>query len=181
MTEGKLIIEVYEYTADSPVTPAFEFIPCPLADCFSRGNKATLKEIIQKGFDTLARKDQNTEKRKEVLQKLEEANIGRISVLYNKATPTSEAYIELTNVVQDTLADADVRRARKHKDDIILYGRYRLTDGVETTKLRDAQRLTLIYSTYAEVSDMDMSDDPEMIEEREAPKEICLNITYLQA
>lgn len=176
MAEGRLIIEVYEYSEEATTIPPFEYIPCALSECMGSRNRATLKDIIQKGFGALSRKEQNAEKRVEVLQKLDEANIGKIEVMYNKATAGNEAYVELTNVVQVTLADADATRAQNHKDDIILYGRYRMTEGTETTKLKDAQRLTLIYSTCAEQGMMRGYEE----EENEVRKEICLNITYLQ-
>lgn len=177
MAEGKLIIEVYEYSEEATTVPPFEYIPCALSECMGSRNRATLKEIIQKGFGTLSKKAQNAEKRVEVLQKLDEANIGRIEVVFNKASTGTEAYVELTNVVQMTFEGKDMTRLENHKDDIILHGRYRMTEGTETTKLRDAQRLTLIYSNSAEQG---WTGGFAEEEESEVRKEICLNITYLQ-
>lgn len=179
MAGGKLIVEVYEYTKGSSAVPSFEYIPCELSKCLSRGNKAPLKEIIEKGFETLPKKSRDLGKQQEVLQKLEEANIGRINVAYHAAGNVTDAYIELTNVVPVSIAYADARRIGDNKDDIILYGRYKLTDGNETTVLNDAQRLTLIYSNYADSRIED--EETENIEDIDVQKEIRLNITYLQA
>lgn len=172
MADGRLIIEVYEYTGDSTAAPAFEYIPCSFEKCF-KNNKATLKEIIQRG---LAHKP---DKLKDVIRKVEEAGIDKVEVTYHKQTSHADAYIELTNVVQVTMADADASRKKKNRqNDIILYGKYRLSDGTETTKLRDAQRLSLIYTSGTQNADdfWNLNDD----EETEEQKEICLNITYLQ-
>lgn len=170
--EGKLIIEIYEYENNSYSMPAFEYIPCELATCL-KGKNTTLKEIIQRGFDDLPRKSQDSEKRQEVLQKIEDADIGRIGVAYRPAKGNSDACVELTNVVPVTMLYSDARRKKVNKDEIILKGKYRLSAGNETTTLRDAQRLTLIYSNYEDApEDRDDAD--------EDAKEICLNITYLQ-
>ena len=176
--EGKLVIEVYEYMKDSYSMPAFEYIPCELSKCL-KGKSSTLKEIIQRGFDALPKKAQDSEKRREVLQKLEDANIGRIDVAFHQAKGSDDAYIELTNVVPVTISYADARRTKVNKDDIILRGRYKLSDGNETTMLRDAQRLTLIYSTYSE-NTKSVFAGPDEDEEPEEEREICLNVTYLQ-
>lgn len=178
MAEGKLIIEVYEYSEESTTVPSFGYIPCALSECMGSRNRATLKEIIQKGFGTLSRKAQTAEKYAEVMQKLEDANIGKIEVVYNKAAAGNEPYVALTNVVQMTFGSSDITRATNTKDNIILHGRYRTTEGTDTTKLKDAQRLTLIYSNSAEQSWS--NGFAENDEETEAQKEICLNITYLQ-
>ncbi len=171
--EGKLIIEVYEYSEDASQAPEFEFIPCELDKCL-KGKSTTLKEIIQRGFDDLPKKTQDSDKRMEVLQKLDDADIGRIDVVYHPAKGNSDACVELTNLAPVTMSFADARRIKNNKNDIILKGRYRLSAGNEVTTLRDAQRLTLIYSNLEE------NDEPEENEEGEAQKEICLNITYLQ-
>ena len=178
MADGRLIIEIYEYADDASDTPSFEFIPCELSACLKRTNRATLKEIIQKGFDTLPKKDQDTEKRLTILRKLEEADIGKISVVFNPASARADASIELTNVRPVTLDYVDGRRNKKDDNTIILNGRYRLSEGNETTVLKDAQRLTLIYSSQSD-------DDTEGVEAADPAddvmKEICLNITYLEA
>ena len=157
--EGKLVIEVYEYSEASERMPVFEYIPCELAQCLRGKNSATLKEIIEQGFDSLPRRAQDSDKRQEILSKVEEADI---------------ACVELTNVVPVTFTYADVRMARKNRDDIILKGKYRLSAGNEFTTLKDAQRLTLIYSSAAK------NDEAEETDEEAEEKEICLNITYLQ-
>lgn len=171
MAEGKLIVEVYEYAEDVESFPKYEYIPCELDKCFKR-DKATLKEIIQQGLAS------RPDKLKETLRKIEEAGIDKINVLYNKPSRNAEASVELTNVVQVSMADADASRKKsKRKDDIILYGKYRLSDGIRTTKLKDAQRLSLIYSSAEERGE----DAEEQAEECiDSQKEICLNITFLQ-
>ena len=171
--EGKLIIEVYEYSEDASLMPAFEYIPCDLSKCL-KGKSTTLKEIIQRGFDDLPRKTQDSDKRMEVLQKIEDADIGRINVVYHPAKGLIDACVELTNVTPVTMSFADARRLKTNKDDIILKGKYRLSSGNEVTTLRDAQRLTLLYSNFMENS------EPTDTEEGESQKEICLNITFLQ-
>ncbi len=171
MAEGKLIVEVYEYQEDVEALPKYEYIPCELDKCFKR-DKATLKEIIQQGLAS------RPDKLKETLRKIEEAGIDKIDVLYNKPTRNAEASIELTNVVQVSMADADAsRKKNKRKNDIILYGKYRLSEGIRTTKLKDAQRLSLIYSNWEDKGD-DAEDQAE--EHVDGQKEICLNITFLQ-
>ena len=175
---GKIIVEIYEYTEDSSAIPRFEFIPCNLDNCIKKGKTITLKDIIETGFDDLPKKTQNAEKRREIMEKLEEADIGRITVAYHAPHKKNDPYIELTNITQVTMADADARRVHSNKNEIILYGRYRLTDGNETMKLRDSQRLTLIYSnTKDETWDPFVQDEKDT---SESEKEICLNITYLQ-
>ncbi len=171
--EGKLVIEIYEYAEDTVRMPVFEYIPCELSKCL-KGKSATLKEIIQRGFDDLPRKTQDLEKRMEVLQKIDAANIGRIDVAYHPARGTNDACVELTNVVPVSFSYADARRVKINRDDIVLKGKYRLSAGNEVTTLRDAQRLTLIYSSVPEEGEQDEQDEPEM------QREICLNITYLQ-
>ena len=179
MAGGKLIIEVYEYRENAPDVPPFEYIPCDLDSCLKKNRKATLREIIQSGFDDLSRKNQNISKRQEMLALLDEADIGKITVMYNPGKGDEDPSIQLTNVVQVTMAYADARRGKTGgKDEIILYGRYRMADENETTILRDSQRLTLIYSSAADRSGDAYPDYPA--EEREAPKEICLNVTYIQ-
>ncbi len=178
MSAGKMIVEIYEYSEDTSIVPPFEYIPCDLDNCMKKNKTATLKDIIETGFDDLPKKYQNTEKRREIMEKLEEADIGRIIVAYHQPRGKEDPYIELTNITQVTMTDADARRVRSNKNEIILYGRYRLTDGNETMKLRDSQRLTLIYTNTK-----DEAWDPFEQEESdpdEAQKEICLNITYLQ-
>lgn len=171
--EGKLIIEVYEYADDSAM-PVFEYIPCELSKCM-KGKSATLEEIIQRGFDNLPRKSVDSDKRQEILQKIADADIGRIEVMFNPAKGTNEPSVKLTNVVQVTITDADARRRQKNaENNIILKERYRLSAGNEVTTLKDAQRLTLTYSNFTENS------DPYDTENSESPVEICLNITYLQ-
>ncbi len=172
--EGKLVIEVYEYSEASERMPVFEYIPCELAQCLRGKNSATLKEIIEQGFDSLPRRAQDSDKRQEILSKVEEADIGKINVAFHPARGTVDACVELTNVVPVTFTYADVRMARKNRDDIILKGKYRLSAGNEFTTLKDAQRLTLIYSSAAK------NDEAEETDEEAEEKEICLNITYLQ-
>ena len=178
MSLGKMVVEIYEYITGSSDTPHFEYIPCDLDNCFKRGKSVTLKSIIETGFDDLPKKFQNTEKRQEIMEKMEEADIGRITVECHAARGKSDSYIELTNITQVSMADADIRRVHSSKNKIILYGRYRFTDRNETMKLRDSQRLTLIYSNA-----QDEVWNPFEQEERdtgEVQKEIRLNITYLQ-
>ena len=176
--DRRLIIEIYEYTEGASVAPPFEYIPCDLTACFKRNNRASLQEIIQKGFDTLPRRNQDVDKRQAIFKKLEEADIGKISVVYNPGSASVDPCIELTNVMPVTMAYADARRVKEDKNDIILYGRYRLTEGNETTVLRDAQRLTLIYTSRADGEEE--TDEAEDGAEPQALKEICLNITFLQ-
>jgi len=171
--EGKLVIELYEYTdREGAVMPRFEYVPCDLSKCL-KGRTASLKDIIERGFSDLPRRDQDTDKRRELLQKLEDANIGRIKVVYRAPQRDSDACVELTNIIPVTFTSADARMAKLDRDSIILKGRYRLSAGNEVTTLRDAQRLTLIYSNYD--AESWQQDDPD-----EEKKEICLNITYLQ-
>ncbi len=180
MAEGTLIIEVYEYVENDYTVPSFEYIPCSLERCM-KGNSATLKQIIQNGFDDLPKKDQNAQKRQEILQKLEDADIGRIQVAYHAGRGNEDPYINLTNVIPVSMSYADARQLNSHQDSIILYGRYRLTDGNASTILKDAQRLTLTYNTRAEENELRNRIVPEDPEEHSEPdKEICLNITYLQ-
>ena len=174
MAEGKLVIEVYEYTEDMELLPSFEFISCSLSDVL-KNKKATLEEIIQRGFG----KDRNQEKRDEILKKLKSAGINKIIVSYNNSN-AAEPYVELTNVVKDSMLGADASRKKSKQNDIILHGKYRLSAGTETTKLKDAQRLSLIYSSWAEENKGWGAMDAETDEQAESPKEICLNITYLQ-
>lgn len=184
MAEGKLIIELYEYVENVQDNPPFEYIPCKLSDCFKRNSKTTLKEIVTSGFDAFPKRTQNTEKRQETLRKLEDAGIGRIAVVYHPASNGQDPFIELTNLVQVTLTDADIRFVKKNKNDIILRQRYRLTEGNETTQLRDSQRLTLIYSSHPEgnvsASAPYTADDDSAMENSNVARNICLNITYLQ-
>ncbi len=205
MTKGKLIIEVYEYEIESYIAPAvfeyaadasqvraFEYIPCDLDTCLVHGNKASLKEILQKAFDTLPRKNQDTEKRREILQLIEEADFGKICVVYNPPQPGSDASVELTNVVPESISRGDARQSRdgaKSRDDMIVYdsqapvndlypiSRYRLGTGTQSTVLKEAQRLTIIFFSAAETENT--ADDPYE-DENEAPREIHLILTYLQ-
>ena len=179
MADGKLIIELYEYREDSPEVPPFEYIPCDLERCLKKNRKATLREIIRSGFDDLSKKAQDTSKLQEILARLDEADIAKISVVYNPGKGDEDPFVQLTNVVQVTMSYADARHGKAGgKDDIILYGRYRMADETETTVLKDSQRLTLIYSS-AGGPGMEV-EDPDIAEDREAPKEICLNITFIQ-
>ena len=171
--EGMLIIEVYEYVDNDSSVPAFEYIPCELSKCL-RGKNTTLKEIIQRGFDALPRKAQDSERRQEVLKKLDDAGIGKIDVVFHPEKGGKEPCIQLTNVEPVSLTYADARRVKQSKDSIILKGRYRLSTGNEVTILKDAQRLTLIYSSKPEGADLGE------FEEEENQREICLNITYMQ-
>lgn len=179
MGYGKLIIELYEYVEDSSDVPPFEYIPCNLDSCLKKSKQCKLRELIEKGFDEMPKKNVDFSKRQEFLAKLDEADIGKISVEFHPATNEQDPYVELTNVVQVTMAYADARRVQtSSKEEIILYGRYKMTDGNDTTKLKDSQRLTLIYSSGAgEETEDEESYDPE---ELEVQKEICLNITYIQ-
>ena len=67
--EGKLIIEIYEYSSDSSSMPVFEYIPCDLSKCL-KGKSAALKDIIRRGFDDVPRKTQDADKRQEDLMGL---------------------------------------------------------------------------------------------------------------
>ena len=183
MAEGKLIFEIYEYSSSSLEMPAFEYVLCNLSTCMRHSSQAPLSEILQKGFDDLPKGRRDNDKREELLQLLDEANFGKINVLYKPASDTRDACIELTNVVPVSLYGADARQSKKDvgKDSIILYGRYRLTDGDEVTALQDAQRLSLIFSGTEEADSVwsrDASFDDGFPEELR--REICLNITYLQ-
>lgn len=186
MAEGKLIIELYEYVENEQEYPPFEYIPCKLSDCFKRNSKTTLKDIVTSGFDAYPKRAQNTEKRQEILRKLEDAGIGRIDVMYHPASNGQDSFIELTNLVQVTLTDADIRHTKKNKNSIILRDHYRLTEGNDKTQLRDAQRLTLIYSSHPEgdsgiaVSANVSADDDSAIEASDIVRNIYLNITYMQ-
>lgn len=171
--EGKLVIEVYEYSEEADQMPVFEYIPCDLSKCI-RGKSASLKEIIERGFDDLPKKAQDSEKRQEVLRKVEEAGIGKIDVAFHPAKGNADDCVELTNVVPVSFTYADARQQKKSRDEIILKGRYRLSAGNEVTTLRDAQRLTLIYSSTAEAEEADGAD------EEAEEKVISMNITYLQ-
>lgn len=173
--EGKLVIEIYEYDEDSSSVPVFEFIPCELAKCM-KGKTTTLKDLIKRGFDGLPKRAQDTEKRNEVMQLIEDANIGRINVAFNPARDGMDACVEMINVVPVTLTYADARRVKENDDEIILRGRYKLSEGNEITRLHDAQRLTLTYSGSSE-NDAYGSGDGDG---GAVSKEICLNITYLQ-
>ena len=64
MALGKLIIEIYKYSADGDSIPKFEFIPCVLERCLKRNGTTKLEEVIRKGFSDLPRKAQNDEKLK---------------------------------------------------------------------------------------------------------------------
>ena len=179
MAEGKLIIEVYEYVDGDTTVPRFEYIPCNLSDCFRRNQKTTLEEIVRSGFDSLPKRSQNLEKKKDILRMLEEASIDHIDVVYRPANNGFDSFIEFTNIVQETFTGANALRAKSKSNDIILRGRYRLAEGHETTRLKDAQRLTLFYSSQDEnapYSNYEADDADEM----EVAKAICLNITYLQ-
>lgn len=171
--DGTLIIEVYEYMGDFSAYPDFEYYPCDLSRCL-KGKSATLKEIIQRGFGELPRRTQDTEKRQEVLRKLEAAQIGKIDVAYHPPKAGREPYVELTNVIPVNLTYADALRGKQSKDSIILKGKYKLSTGNEVTTLKDAQRLTLSYYDTIESNGGDSSD------EEAVQREICLNITYLR-
>lgn len=166
---GTLIIEIYEYTENMSSAPEFAYIPCEL-----KGKDETLKSIIERGFAGQPRNTQDTGMRLEVLQKLEEAGIGKIVVRSSNPGNGSDPFVELTNVVPDGLYNANAARRKQNNDYIILKGRYRLSAGNEVTELRDAQRLTLIYSSAPDGGDQGTADEDEI------QREICLNITYLQ-
>ena len=177
MSDGKLIIEIYEYAEDSAMVPPFEYIPCALSACIKHNNKATLKEIIENGFNSLPKRSQDTDKRRDILQRIDEADIGRISVAYHPARGGTDPYVELTNVVPVSISHADARLIRDNSNNIILHGKYRMSEGNETTILKDAQRLTLVYTNCpAEQERFGEVDDTE----EETQKEISLNITYFQ-
>ena len=179
MAYGKLIVEVYEYKEDSPDVPPFAYIPCNLDTGLKKNRQCKLRELIEKGFDEMPKKNQDFSRRQEFLAMLDEADIGKINVEFHPASGDQDPFVELTNVVQVTLAYADARRMKSNnKEEIILYGRYRMTDGNDTTKLKDSQRLTLIYATGADRAPG--NPNPYDAEESEAEKEICLNITYIQ-
>ena len=179
MAYGKLIVEVYEYKEDSTDVPPFEYIPCNLDTSLKKNKQCKLRELIEKGFDEMPKKNQDFSKRQEFLARLDEADIGKINVEFHPASGDQDPYIELTNVVQVTMAYADARRMKaNNKEEIILYGRYKMSDGNETTKLKDSQRLTLIYSSGADLKPED--DNPYDMEEKVTQKEICLNITFIQ-
>ena len=134
---------------------------------------------IEKGFDAMPRRETDLSKKREILGRLDEADIGKIVVRYQPGSADEDPFVELTNVVQESFASADARRAKaKNKEEIILYGRYRMSDGDDTTRLRDSQRLTLIYSSGGGAG-----PEEETFAgggERETRKEISLNITYIQ-
>ena len=167
--DGKLIIEVYEYAQDASM-PVFEYIPCELSKCL-KGKSTKLKDIIQRGFSDLPKKAQDSGKRQEILQKVEDASIGNIDVVFHPAKGNEDARVELTNLIPVTMTYADARRIKEEEGDIILQGRYRLSTGNEVTSLKDGQRLTLMYSNDQQLDEM---------EDEEGQKEIRLNITYLQ-
>ncbi len=178
MLIGKVIVEIYEYSKETSKIPHFEYIPCDLSKCIKKGKNVTLRDIIETGFNDLPKRYQNPEKRQEIMEKMEEADIGRITVAYHAPHGNNDPYIELTNITQITMTSADARRIQRNKNEIILYGCYRLSDGNETMELKDSQRLTLIYS-----NDKSSAWDPFEQEEKnteEPLKEIQLNITYLQ-
>ena len=177
--EGKLIIEIYEYSEDSSEVPTFEYIPCDLANGL-RGKSVTLKDLILRGFEDMPRKEVNVDKRDDILRKLDDANIGRIEVAYRPEKNGNDACIELTNVVPVTLTFNDARYTRSKKDEIILKGRYKLSEGNEITTLRDAQRLTLVYSNVEDENWKNRDDDEDGFDESEKRKSIYLNITYLE-
>ena len=180
MSDGRLIIEVYEYREDSPDVPRFEYIPCDLESCLKKNRQCRLRELIEKGFDEMPKKSVDFSKKQEILSRLDEADIGKINVQYHPAAGDQDAYVELTNVVQVSMSDADARRGKESgKEEIILYGRYRMTDGNDTTRLKDSQRLTLIYASDAVREPEDDGEYPGG-EENGVQKEICLNITYIQ-
>lgn len=170
---GVLVAEVYEYSDHSSAGPQFEYILCELDKCM-KGKTSSLKEIVQRGFDCLPSKDQDNVKRQEVLKKLEDADIGKIQVEYCSGKDGVNSYINLTNVVPVDIGFSDMRQNRRDKDNIILKEKYRLSAGNEVTTLKDAQRLTLIYTDTPEDRD-EMS-----VDETVGQREICLNITYLQ-
>lgn len=177
MSEDQLVIELYEYFEDADTAPPFRYILCPLEKCLSRKKTATLEEIIRKGFESMPAREQNRAMEQEFLRMIDEAAIGRISVSYVKPSD-GDPYVELTNVTQVSITDSDVRRDQSKRNDIILYGRYRLADNNgNVMRLRDAQRLSLFYSNHAASHSI---FDPVIDEETPAAKDICLNITYLQ-
>lgn len=178
MPIGKIIVEIYERTKDATKAPSFEFIPCDLNNCLKKGKIITLKDIIEAGFEALPKKFQNSEKRQEIMEKMEEADIGRIAVAYHAPHGNSDPFIELTNITQISIESADARRIHRNNNEIILYGCYRLSNGNEKMKLKDSQRMTLVYS-----NDSNSAWDPfgqGVNNGNEAQKEIQLNITYLQ-
>ena len=177
MAEGRLIVEIYEYRKDSPAVPPFAYYPCGLKNCMGRNNRATLREIIESGFNDVDRREQNTEKKREALEKLEETAFGKISVEYRPASAGTDPCVVLSNVMPVSIAYADARRAQGRSCGIILVGRYKLTEGNETTVLRDAQRLTLIYSNYGDDETPDGFEDGG---DDAVQKEICLNLTFLE-
>lgn len=167
--EGKLIIEIYEYEEDSMTVPTFRFIPCELSKCL-RGKNATLKEIVQRGFDELPKKAQDQSMRQEMMRRLSDAGIGIINVEFQEGKG-GDPCVRLTNVVRTNMTDSDARALKPNKDSIILKERYQLSTGNEVTTLKDAQRLTLIYRDGYDKDDLG---------ENALEREICLNITYLQ-
>ena len=177
MALGKLIIEIYKYSADGDAIPKFEFIPCVLDRCLKRGGTTKLEEVIRKGFSDLPRRAQNDEKQKEIMQKLQDAGFVRINVLYNEPTDGTDASVELTNITPVSLANADARFKQKDENNLILKGRYSFSDSSTSTKLMDAHRLTIICSN-------EQSDDYYLgmgnATENDDDSEICLNITYLE-
>ncbi len=174
MAEGRLIIEVYEYSSENETMPRFEFIPCLLENCIGRSNNTALDEIVQRGFSNLPRRYQNTDKQKEILKKLGDAGFNKIGVSFHPADDMDDAYVELTNVSPVSMSYADARRSEDNSG-IILSGRYSLSDNGTSMRLKDAQRLTIICSTRPKddyyMGMAAQSDEPE--------KEICLNVTYL--
>lgn len=176
MPRGKLIAEIYERQENNTLVPRFEYILCDLSYCFRRGDTATLKDIIESGFDSVARKEVDEEARRDVLEKLEEAQLDMINVLYSYGVNGSEPCIKLSNVIPISMGYADARRVKRKMDSIILFGRYKFSNENTSTVLKDAQRLSLIYSTYEEASDYDNANNYD----DEAKKEISLNITFFE-
>lgn len=174
--KGTIVLELYEFEEDAPV-PAFEYIPCDLSKCI-KGKEITLQDLITRGFDDMPRKEKDGSKYDEILQKLEAAGISRITVAVHAEKGDAEPYVELTNVVPVSFSDADARRVKERNNEIILKGRYKLSDGHSTTVLKDAQRLTLIYSNSGEDPAEDSSGYAGYAEETQ--REITLNITYFQ-
>ena len=176
MPRGKLIAEIYETQENSTHVPHFEYILCDLSDCFKRGDSATLKDIIESGFDSIARKEVDEEARRDVLEKLEDAHLDMINVIYSYGANGNEPSIKLSNVIPISMGYADARRAKRKMDSIILFGRYKFSNENTSTVLKDAQRLSLIYSTYEEASVYDTANSYD----DEEKKEISLNLTFFE-
>lgn len=131
---------------------------------------------MDRGFNLIGKKEQNQESMQSFLTRLDVSGFGGISVEFCPGDKGVDPSVRLTNVMPVYLGGDVVGKARKQDGGIILHGRYRLSDGHETTALKDAQRVTLIYDTTADNEWTGSSGFGESV----AQREICLNITYME-